>query len=57
MVNKGFVIWPKRELLSTGLTQEILTGQDEPILKYLLNYCLECCVKHLEQDQIGAIKF
>ena len=32
MVNKGFVIWPKRELLITGLTQEILTGQDEPIL-------------------------
>ena len=32
MVNKEFIIWPKRELLITGPTQEILSGQDEPIL-------------------------
>ena len=32
LVNKRFILWPKRELLLAGPTQEIPSGQDEPIL-------------------------
>ena len=28
-VDKGFIIWPKRELVLAGPTREILSGQDE----------------------------
>ena len=32
MVNKGFFIWPKREIFLTGPTREIPSGQNGPIL-------------------------
>ena len=32
VVNKGFFIWPKRELFLTGPTREIPSGQNGPIL-------------------------
>ena len=32
LVNNGFATWPKRELLPAGLTWEILSQIDKPIL-------------------------
>ena len=33
LVNKGFIIWPKRKLFLAGPTREISSGQDRPILQ------------------------
>ena len=32
LVKKGFILWPKRELVLSGMTWEILSGQDGLIL-------------------------
>ena len=32
LVNKGFIVWPKRELFLAGTKREILSGQDRSIL-------------------------
>lgn len=31
LVNKGFILWPKRECFLAGPTWEIVSGQDGPI--------------------------